>query len=127
MNRDATKPSVTRDVEPAALRELMDAAPRATVAFTDGAIAELLPAHACFRPDTWLFAVVAEDAPDLDGREVVVAIDDGPYWFELRGISIRGVARRAKAPPSRPEAGLTWYLVEPQRVLAWDYAALRRA
>ncbi len=56
-----------------------------------------------------------------------MTVDDGPYWFELRGISVRGVARRGEAPPSRPEAGLTWYALEPRRVLAWDYAALRRA
>ena len=117
---------VTRDVELTALRGLMDQAPRAAVAFTDGAIADLLPARAFFRHNTWLFGVVAEDAPGLDGREVVVTIDDGPYWFELRGVSVRGVARRGEPPPSRPEAGLTWYVVEPRRVLAWDYAALRR-
>jgi hypothetical protein len=37
---------VTRDVEPAAVRQLLDDLPRATVAFLDAEAVELLPARA---------------------------------------------------------------------------------
>lgn len=116
-----TRPRITRDVAPSALRDLATAPPRATVAFVERGV-ELLPARARFTDDGHRFAVRSEDAPDLAGREVVVVIDDGPYWFELRGLSVRGVAARIEP---EPDADLAWYRVEARRVLAWDYATLR--
>jgi len=114
---------ITRDVDPSALRDLVEAPPRATVAFVEGDAIDLLPARARFSTDTYDFCVQADAAPELGGREVVVVIDDGPYWFELRGISVRGVA--ARIDPAEPDATLVWYRVDARRVLAWDYAAIR--
>jgi hypothetical protein len=118
---------VTRDVDPSAVRDLLDDAPRASVAFVDHDAVELLPVRAGFGGDTHLFALLADGAPELQGREVVLVRDDGAYWFELRGISVRGVARHVDPPA--PEGGerLTWYAIEPRRVLAWDYEAIRYA
>jgi hypothetical protein len=117
---------VTRDVEPSAVRDLLDDPPRATVGFVERGAVEVLPVRACFGADPHRFGVLAADAPDLEGREVVLMRDAGAYWFELRGISVRGVARRIGPGPE--EAGrLTWYAVEPRRVLAWDYNTIRYA
>jgi hypothetical protein len=113
---------VGRDVDPAAVADLLERPPRATVAFVHGDEVEALPALARWRGGVHGFAVRAEDAPDLDGREVVLVRDDGPYWFELRGVTVRGLARRAEAQDGDRSA---WYDVEPRRVLAWDYGALR--
>ncbi len=88
---------VTRDVEPEALRGLLDDPPRATVGFVHDGVPDLLPAVVRVG-DGHRFAVDAA-APDLDGCEVVLVVDDGPYWFQLRGISIRGRARRVPQPP----------------------------
>jgi hypothetical protein len=114
---------VTRDVEMSALRDLLDRPPRATVAFVDGGAVSLLPAGARCSVTKHLFGVLPAAAPDLAGREVVLVIDDGPYWFEARGISVRGIAARVE-PPSG-SGGLAWYVIEPRRVLAWDYGAIR--
>ena len=54
---------------------------------------------------------------------MVLLRDDGAYWFELRGIAVRGTARRADALDAG--SGLDWYAIEPGRVLAWNYAAIR--
>ncbi|MHA7651591.1 pyridoxamine 5'-phosphate oxidase family protein [Mycobacterium sp. ML4] len=54
--------------------------------------------------------------PDLSGRKVVLVADDGPQWFRLRSLTIRGIAE--------PVETLT-YRVEPIRVVAYDYGALR--
>jgi hypothetical protein len=116
---------VTRDVAPAALPDLLAHPVRATVAFVDADGIELLPARAGAGAEPFRFGVVADSAPDLDGREVVLVIDDGQYWFELRGISVRGVARRIAAPPPSDGAGATWYAIEARRILAWDYATIR--
>ena len=118
---------VTRDVDPSVVRDLFDAAPRATVAFVERGAVELLPAWARVRADTHEFAVRIDDASDLEGREVVLLRDDGAYWFELRGISIRGLARRIDLAQPGESGGLAWYAVEPRRVLAWDYGAIRYA
>jgi hypothetical protein len=116
---------VTRDVEPSALRDLVAAPPRATVAFADRGVAELLPVKVAMRDGAYLFGIAAAGAPALDGRDVVLLMDGGSYWFELRGVSVRGMASRADAPDAAAGAWLCWYAVEPRRVLAWDYAYIR--
>lgn len=129
MSDDASVPvkHVTRDVEPAAVRDLLEDPPRATVAFMEADEVNVLPARARFDGGVHVFAVRADVAPDLGGREVVLVRDDGPYWFELRGISVRGLAKPAAAPNEESGRHLVWYDIEPRRVLAWDYSALRGA
>jgi hypothetical protein len=116
---------ITRDVDPVAVRDLLDQPPRATVAFVDGGSAVVLPARAQVDGDRRLFAVAADAASSLDRREIVLVIDDGPYWFQLRGISVRGIANRVDAPTGAAAAQLAWYAVDARRVLAWDYGAVR--
>jgi hypothetical protein len=116
---------VTRDVEPSALNDLLEQAPRATVAFVDHGEVDLLPARSGSVNGTYQFGVSADVAPDLENREVVLVIDDGPYWFELRGISVRGVATRIDSQGQRSAHPLAWYAINARRVLAWDYGAIR--
>jgi hypothetical protein len=59
---------------------------------------------------------VPNGTPDLDDRNVVVVADDGPQWFRLRSLTVRG---KAIATGDRS------YRVTPQRVVAWDYGSLR--
>jgi hypothetical protein len=118
-------PAVTRDVEPSALADLLAHPPRATVAFVADGAPELLAALAHVEGDRWRFGVLADRAPDLAGREVVLVVDDGPYWFQLRGVSVRGTASRTEAPSGREGPGLAWYGVDARRVLAWDYGSIR--
>ncbi len=122
---DAREKRVTRDVGVSAARDLLEYPPRATVAFLDHDAVDLLPARARFSADTHLFGVLADAAPDLENREVVLVVDDGQYWFELRGISVRGVAARVEPPRESETERLVWYAIAPQRVLAWDYGAIR--
>jgi hypothetical protein len=103
---------IVRDVSPDAVRDLLENPPRAAVAFVRDGEVEIVPVHGRCAADAYRFET---DAP-LDGREVVLVIDDGPYWFELRGISVRGTARRLA--PGR-------YVLEPRRLVAWDYGTIR--
>lgn len=116
---------VTRDVEPEALPDLLAHPPRATVAFVHDGAANALPAQV--RLEGAKRFAVAADAPDLHDREVVLVVDDGPYWFQLRGVSVRGTARRAAAPGESGAAPLAWYAIDVRRVLAWDYGTVRTA
>lgn len=119
-------PQVTRDVAVSAVRDLLTHPPRATVAFVNGDAVDLLPARFHFSADTHCFGILPDAGPDLENREVVVVVDDGPYWFELRGISVRGIATRVESPKKSPARDLIWYAVAPRRVLAWDYGSIRQ-
>lgn len=116
---------VTRDVAVSAVRDLLKHPPRATVAFVNGDAVDLLPARFHFSADTHCFGVLPDAGPELENREVVLVIDDGPYWFELRGISVRGTATRVEPPKKAPPRDLVWYAITPRRVLAWDYGSIR--
>jgi hypothetical protein len=116
---------VTRDVDPSALRDLIDDPPRATVAFIEREAAELLPVKVVARRGLHLFGIVAVGSPDIEGREVVLLMDGGSYWFELRGVSVRGSAARVDSPEGEAAERLRWYAVVPRRVLAWDYGSIR--
>lgn len=121
----AARTRVTRDVEPAAVHHLLDSPPRATVAFVDRDAVELVPVRARSRDGIHLFGVAADGTPDLEGREVVLLMDGGAYWFELCGFSVRGVAAHVGSPGAEATERLRWYAVAPRRVLAWDYGAIR--
>ena len=115
--------TVTRDVEPSSLQDLLDHPPRATIAFVDREHVDILPVRARCHAGTYRFGVRPEVASGLANREVVLVIDDGPYFFELRGVSVRGLPRRIDEPGETD--ALTWYVIEPRRILAWNYAAMR--
>jgi hypothetical protein len=124
MGAGTTGRRVTRDVDPAAVRDLLERPPRAVVAFVRDGAADVLPARVRSDGDRLLFALDADTAPDLVDREIVVVVDDGPYWFQLRGLSLRGIATPAATPGAD---ALAWYALTPRRVLAWDYGAVREA
>lgn len=114
--------AVTRDVDPSAVWDLVERPPRATLAFVAADVADAVPVATRFVDGVHLVGVPPAGPTDLDGREVVLVIDAGPYWFQLRGLSVRGTARRA------PAAGdLVWFAIEARRVLAWDYGRIRDA
>lgn len=123
--RERSGRRVTRDVEPSALRDLLDNPSRATVAFVDGDAVDLLPVRVRLSMETYLFGVPADASPDLNNREVVLVVDAGPYWFELRGVSVRGMAKRADSPGQGEGGRFVWYAIDPRRILAWDYGAIR--
>src|SRR3990172_10021430 len=58
---------VTRDVEPSALRDLIDDPPRATVAFVDRDAVELLPVRVGASRGLQLFGIVAAGGPGPGG------------------------------------------------------------
>jgi hypothetical protein len=124
-NPSASVKRVTRDVDTTAVGDLLDHAPRATLAFVEAEEVEVLPVRAGMSEGVHIFAVPTAGAPDLRDREVVLVRDDGPYWFQLRGITVRGIAKRGVAPIGESGQHLIRYSIEPRRVLAWDYGRLR--
>lgn len=123
----ADRTRVTRDVEPPALVELLEHPPRATVAFVDRGRVEILPVRYRLTEGVHVIGLPADAPDDVQNRAVVLVIDDGEYWFELRGVSVRGVAQRIDINDRGESSACAWYAIVPQRVLAWDYDAIRKA
>lgn len=112
---------IIRDVEVSAVADLAFAPPRAALAATVSDEIHLLPirlkvsATADPASSPWMVQV-PDSTPDLDHRNVVLVADDGPQWFRLRSLTVRGTAIAT---------GDRSYRVTPQRVVAWDYGCLR--
>ncbi|MEV4129637.1 pyridoxamine 5'-phosphate oxidase family protein [Nocardia sp. NPDC049707] len=114
---------VTRDVEATAVADLALAPPRAALAVTIDDEIHVLPIGVSVEDPAAPGASprimrVPEDAPDLADRNVVVIADDGPQWFRLRSLTVRGKAI---------SMGDQSYRLVPTRVVAWDYGSLHYA
>lgn len=112
---------VVRDVDAGALADLALAPPRAALAATVDDEIHLMPVGSSVEDPTDpgfspRIVRVPEDTPDLAGRNVVLIADDGPQWFRLRSLTVRGTA---------VAIGDGSYRLSPKRVVAWDYGSLR--
>jgi hypothetical protein len=112
---------ITRDVEASAVADLALSPPRAALAAAaDDEILALPVGVTLEEPadpaSSGRIVRVPEGSPDLADRNVVVIADDGPQWFRLRSLTVRGTAKPAGQCTSR---------VAPRRTVAWDYGSLR--
>lgn len=112
---------ITRDVEASAVADLALSPPRAALAATGDDEILLLPVNVTLeeRADpasSPRIVQVPQGHPDLADRNVVVIADDGPQWFRLRSLTVRGMVKAT--------ADCT-YRVVPKRIVAWDYGSLR--
>lgn len=57
-----------------------------------------------------------------NGSEVVLLIDDGILFFELRAVYVRG---RVKPLSVEHREGMLWLEVEPGKVTSWNYGRMR--
>lgn len=118
---------VTRDIDPDSGRDLLERVPRACVAFASDSGPQTQPVALVWRDGRYLtgFPAGASRLPGA-GQEVVLLIDEGVHYFELRAISIRGEVKLA-GPPEGALSGRAWFEVIPRKTVAWDYGELREA
>jgi hypothetical protein len=116
---------ITLNVDPMEARDLLERVPRACVSFVsdEGPQAELVTV--LFKDDRYLVGMPSSAAshPTVD-EEVVLLVDDGVLFFDLRAIYVRGHVQ----PLGEVEgmAGdLSWFEIEPTRTVAWDYGRIR--
>ncbi len=112
---------ITRDVEASAVADLALSPPRAALAATRDDEILLLPVSVTLEEpadpaSSPRIVQVPEGNPNLADRSVVVIADDGPQWFRLRSLTVRGMAKAM---------GQCTYRVVPKRIVAWDYGSLR--
>ncbi len=116
---------VTRNIDPGSARDLLARVPRACICFAcdHGPQAQTI---VLMWQDGRYLADIPEDADrrPSSGQEVVLLIDEGVHYFDLRAIYIRGRVKPTEAPRGAP-AGHTWLEVVPLKTVAWDYGMLR--
>jgi hypothetical protein len=116
---------VTRNIDPGSARDLLERVPRACLSFACDHGPQAQPIALVWLDGRHLAGIPedAEHQPD-SGQEVVLLIDEGIYFFDLRALYIRGQVKPAEAPREAP-VGHTWFEVIPLKTVAWDYGTLR--
>jgi hypothetical protein len=119
---------ITLNVDLAEVRDLLQRVPRACLAFTgDEGRPHVEPVTVAVEDDCYSVGMPAIAASHLSAhREVVLLIDDGVQFFDLRAIYLRGHV----LPPGvvdGPVGDFSWFAVQPTRSVAWDYARMREA
>ena len=116
---------VTRDIDPDSARDLLERVPRACIAFASDHGPEAQPIVLVWHDGRYLAGLSLDaDRQPSSGQEVVLLIDEGIYYFDLRAIYIRGQVKQASAPRDAPSSR-TWFEVVPLKTVAWDYGMFR--
>jgi hypothetical protein len=117
---------VTRNIDPSSARDLLERVPRACLCFANDHGPQAQPIVLVWHDGRYLVGLLeeADHQPDSD-QEVVLLIDEGVHYFDLRALYIRGQVKQASTPPEAPAADCTWLEVVPLKTVAWDYGTLR--
>jgi len=113
---------VTRAVSAGSLQALLEHPPRATLAFVRDDAIDAWPVAFRLIGGRYLFGIDSGAGP-LPGK-VKLLIDDGPWYYDLRGTWMRGGIARCEPPPGA-DASLDWYELAPEKTVAWHYGELR--
>ncbi len=117
---------VTRNIDPGSARGLLERVPRACLCFASDQGPQAQPIVLVWHDDRYLVSIPQNaDRKPGPGQEVVLLIDEGVHFFDLRAIYIRGQVKPASAPREAPTADCTWLEVVPLKTVAWDYGTLR--
>ena len=116
---------VTRNIDPGSARDLLERVPRACLCFASDHGPQAQPIVLVWHDGRYLAGLPQEaDRQPGSDQEVVLLIDEGVYYFDLRAIYIRGQVKPTEAPRGAP-ASRTWFEVVPLKIVAWDYGMLR--
>lgn len=116
---------VTRNIGLVSAQDLLERVPRACLSFASDLGPQAQPVGLRWHEGRYLINLPGNvERQPISNQEVVLLIDEGIYYFDLRAIYIRGQVKPAEAPLNTP-TGLTWFEVVPLKTVAWDYGALR--
>jgi len=116
---------IIRNIDPVDAQDLLERVPRASLAFAGDYRPHAQPIAFVWRDGRYLVGISAKaDLQPAIDQEVVLLVDEGVQFFDLRAIYIRGRVKPVEAPQGVP-AGRTWFEVIPLKTVAWDYGTLR--
>jgi len=115
---------ITRNIDLDSARDLLERVPRACITFAHDNVPQAQPVAFVWHNHRYFVGIpeTAHHHPD-SGQEIVLLVDEGVYFFNLRAIYIRGHAQPAEAPPGS-YAGHSWFDLVPLKTVAWDYGTL---
>jgi hypothetical protein len=116
---------ISLNVDLTEVRDLLERVPRACVTFASDAGPRVELVTVVCKDDRYLVGMPSGAANHLTAhQEVVLLVDDGVQFFDLRAIYVRGHVQ-----PLGGVEGLAddffWFAVQPTRSVAWDYARMR--
>jgi hypothetical protein len=116
---------ITLNVDPLEVRDLLERVPRACISFAGDEGPRVEPVTVLFKDDRYLAGMPSSAAshPTVD-EEVVLLIDDGVQFFDLRAIYVRGHVQ-SLGGVKYLSSDFFWFEVQPTRTVAWDYARIR--
>ena len=116
---------ITLNVDFAEARDLLERVPRACVAFVSDEGPQTESVTVLVKEDRYLVGMPSSAAshPTADD-EVVLVVDDGVQFFDLRAIYVRGHVQPL-GEVERLAGDHFWFELEPTRSVAWDYARIR--
>ena len=118
---------VTRNIEPESAHDLLRRVPRACIAFAGNDGPQAQPVMLIWHDNDYRIGIPtsATRRPD-PGQEVVLLVDEGIYFFDLRAIYVRGAVQPVQAPSDSDGApNYVWLALSPSKTVAWDYGAMR--
>ena len=113
---------VTRAVQPEDLGDLLMRPPRATLAFVSDGTIQALPVAFRYENGRYLVGLPAGMEPPVGAVKLLV--DDGRWYFDLRGFWVRGTLAACQTPASTTD-GSAWFELTPQKTIAWHYGRMR--
>jgi hypothetical protein len=116
---------VTRNIDPALAHDLLERVPRACIAFVDDNGPQAQPIQLRWNEPQYLIGI-PQSASRLPspGQEVVLLVDEGVQYFDLRAIYVRGLIQ-AVPPPATAARDHSWFALVPSKTVAWDYGTMR--
>jgi nitroimidazol reductase NimA-like FMN-containing flavoprotein (pyridoxamine 5'-phosphate oxidase superfamily) len=113
---------ITRDIDPVEAQDLLQRVPRASLAWANDTGPCALPITFVWRDGRYLVGLPATADLQTD-QEVVLLIDEGVHFFDLRAIYIRGRVKPTAAPDGA-RVDRAWFELIPTKTVAWDYGTL---
>ena len=115
---------ITRNIDLNSAHDLLKRVPRACIAFAHDSGPQAQPVALVWQDNRYFVGIPETVDHQLgSGQEVVLLVDEGIYFYDLRAIYIRGNVQRAEAPTAT-HPGHFWYELVPTKTVAWDYGTL---
>ena len=98
--------------------------PGACIAFANDAGPQAQPVLLIWRERRYFIGMSwTSGQPPQAGQEVVLLVDEGVHFFDLRALYVRGQLQAAETP-TEATAGQSWFEVVPDKTVAWDYGSM---
>ncbi len=119
--------AVTRDIDARHAQDLLERVPRACIAFAGQHGPECVPVRLVWRDGRYLVGIPGGISPrPAIGQEIVLLVDEGIHWYDLRAVYVRGHVTSADPPTGAPPRHM-WLELAADKTVAWDYGRLRQA